>query len=56
MYVESLAYRKLENDAAWKEHYLADFQYTDGSGKYYHMGMLKSLQTAGRQNLAWTAA
>ena len=43
MYVESLAYRKLENDAAWKEHYLADFQYADGSGKYYHMGMLKSL-------------
>lgn len=43
MYVESQAYRRLEDDAAWHEHYLADFQYENGDGKYYHMGMLKAL-------------
>lgn len=43
MYVESMAYRKLEGDAAWKEYYLGDFSYENGSGKYYHLGMLKCL-------------
>lgn len=43
MYVESIAYRKLEGDAAWKKYYLGDFSYENGSGKYYHLGMLKCL-------------
>lgn len=43
MYVESMAYRGLEGEAAWKEYYLGDFSYENGSGKYYHLGMLKCL-------------
>lgn len=43
MYVESMVYRKLEGEAAWKEYYLGEFSYENGSGKYYHLGMLKSL-------------
>lgn len=43
MYVESMAYRKLEGEAAWKEYYLGGFSYENGSGKYYHLGMLKCL-------------
>lgn len=40
-YVESAAYRELEGEPAWKETYLSEFQYENGSGKYYDMGMLK---------------
>lgn len=43
MYVEGMAYRKLEGEAAFKEYYLDDFSYENGSGKYYHLGMLKCL-------------
>ena len=42
-YVESLAYRSLEGDKAWEEHYMGEFSYEKGSGKYYQMGMLKGL-------------
>ena len=41
MYVEGQAYRFLEGDAAWEEHYMGEFQYENGRGKYYHLGMLK---------------
>lgn len=41
MYVESQAYRILEGESAWREYYMGEFQYENGSGKYYHMGMLK---------------
>lgn len=40
-YVESMAYRELAGDAAWRDIYLKEFQYENGSEKYYHMGMLK---------------
>ena len=40
-YVESMAYKALAGDEAWREVYLKDFQYENGSEKYYHMGMLK---------------
>ena len=43
MYVESQVYRELEGDASWKEHYMREFQYKNGSGKYYERGMLKCL-------------
>lgn len=43
MYVESQAYRLLEGDKAWQEYYMGEFQYENGSGKYYHMGMLKGV-------------
>lgn len=43
MYVESQAYRLLEGDQAWQEYYMGEFQYENGSGKYYHMGMLKGV-------------
>ena len=41
--MESLAYRSLEGDKAWEEHYMGEFSYEKGSGKYYQMGMLKGL-------------
>lgn len=40
-YVESMAYREMAGDAAWRAFYLKDFKYANGSEKYYHMGMLK---------------
>lgn len=40
-YVECMAYREMAGDETWKEVYLKDFQYANGSEKYYHMGMLK---------------
>lgn len=40
-YVECMAYREMAGDDAWREVYLKDFQYANGSEKYYHMGMLK---------------
>lgn len=40
-YVECMAYREMAGDDAWREIYLKDFQYANGSEKYYHMGMLK---------------
>lgn len=43
MYVESMAYRRLEGDEAWEESYMGELSYENGSGKYYHMGMLKCL-------------
>lgn len=42
-YVESLAYRSLEGDEAWQSRYMGEFQYENGSGKYYCLGMLKGL-------------
>ena len=42
-WVESFAYRSLEGDKAWEEHYMGEFSYEKGSGKYYQMGMLKGL-------------
>lgn len=43
MYVESMVYRELEGESAWKEYYLTEFQYENGSSKYYKRGMLKCL-------------
>lgn len=43
MYIEGMAYRKLEGNAAWEENYMGEFSYENGSGKYYYMGMLKCL-------------
>lgn len=40
-YVESMAYREMAGNAAWQARYLKDFQYGNGSEKYYQMGMLK---------------
>lgn len=42
-YVEAEAYRMLEGDEVWRETYLGTFTYTNGSGKYYDMGMYKCL-------------
>lgn len=42
-YVESVAYRELEGESAWKTVYLSEFRYENGSGKYYDMGMLKCM-------------
>ena len=41
MYVEGQAYRFLEGEKAWEEHYMGEFEYENGRGKYYHLGMLK---------------
>lgn len=43
MYVEGQVYRELEGEDTWKEYYLGDFQYENGSSKYYKRGMLKCL-------------
>ena len=43
MYVEGQVYRELEGDAAWQAYYMREFQYRNGSGKYYERGMLKCL-------------
>lgn len=43
MYVEGQVYRELEGDDAWKEYYMGEFQYENGSSKYYKRGMLKCL-------------
>ena len=40
-YVECTAYREMAGDDAWREIYFKNFQYANGSEKYYHMGMLK---------------
>ncbi|MDO5154982.1 MAG: hypothetical protein Q4D51_03360 [Eubacteriales bacterium] len=42
-YVEAMAYRDMTSEASFEKHYLADFKYTDGSGKYYTMGLMKCL-------------
>lgn len=42
-YVEAEAYRLLEGDTAWSNTYLGEFVYSNGSGKYYEMGMYKCL-------------
>lgn len=42
-YVEAQAYLLLEGEEAWKETYLGEFSYSNGSGKYYEMGMYKCL-------------
>lgn len=42
-YVESMAYRELEGESAWETVYLSEFQYENGSGKYYDMGMMKCM-------------
>ncbi len=41
MYVEGQVYKGLEGNEAWSNYYMGDFEYTNGSGKYYQMGMLK---------------
>lgn len=42
-YVEAQAYRLLEGEEAWERMYLGEFKYSNGSGKYYEMGMYKCL-------------
>lgn len=42
-YVEAEVYRLLEGDEAWRETYFGAFDYTNGVGKYYEMGMYKCL-------------
>lgn len=42
-YVEAAAYKELEGTQAWEETYMRPFVYTNGSGKYYDMGMLKCM-------------
>lgn len=42
-YVEAQAYRLLEGEEAWRQMYLEEFAYSNGSGKYYEMGMYKCL-------------
>lgn len=42
-YVESVAYREMEGEAEWKAAYLSEFDYQNGSGKYYDLGMMKCL-------------
>lgn len=42
-YVEAQAYLLLEGEEAWKEAYFDTFEYSNGSGKYYEMGMYKCL-------------
>lgn len=42
-YVEAQAYRLLAGEEAWSETYMGDFNYSNGAGKYYAMGMLKCL-------------
>ncbi len=42
-YVESMAYRELENETAWKTAYLSEFEYRNGSEKYYKLGMMKCM-------------
>lgn len=42
-YVEAQAYLLLEGEEAWAETYLREFEYSNGSGKYYEMGMYKCL-------------
>lgn len=43
MYVESLIYRELTSQEEYEDHYLGEFNYSNGSGKYYEMGMYKCL-------------
>lgn len=42
-YIEANVYRELEGTEAWEETYMMPFTYTNGSGKYYDMGMLKCM-------------
>ncbi len=42
-YVEGAIYKELEGAQAWEETYMKPFVYTNGSGKYYDMGMLKCM-------------
>ena len=42
-YVEAEVYRLLEGDEAWNETYFGTFTYSNGTGKYYEMGMYKCL-------------
>lgn len=41
MYVEGQVYKLLEGNEAWIKNYMDEFEYQNGSGKYYEMGMLK---------------
>lgn len=43
MYVESLTYKEIKGEDAFKEYYTSDFTYSDGTGKYYKLGMMKAL-------------
>lgn len=40
-YIEAEAYRRLEGEEAWRQVYLGTFTYTNGTQKYYTMGMYK---------------
>lgn len=42
-YVEGKAFRELEGESTWETVYLSEFQYENGSGKYYDMGMMKCM-------------
>ena len=43
MYVEAMVYRPLEGEEAFLDYYMGDFVYSNGSAKYYTMGMLKCM-------------
>lgn len=43
MYVEAMVYRSLEGEEAFWDYYMGDFVYSNGSAKYYTMGMLKCM-------------
>lgn len=43
MYVEAMVYRSLAGAEAFTDYYLDDFIYSNGSGKYYSLGMLKCM-------------
>lgn len=42
-YIEAQAYRLLEGEEAWRQMYLDEFVFSNGTGKYYEMGMYKCL-------------
>lgn len=42
-YIEAQAYRLLEGEEVWRQIYLGEFVYCNGTGKYYKMGMYKCL-------------
>lgn len=42
-YIEAQAYRLLEGDKEWGQIYLREFVYSNGTEKYYEMGMYKCL-------------
>ena len=54
-YVESNVFKALEGNDKWVATYLKPFEYTNGSGKYYDMGMLKCM-ILDQLSLDWKAS